>query len=121
MFYGDGIPNFQERRMRSRMNMDGLVLRRFGQAMTGHLLFNFGHNQLRFHGMPVNHKPAWALRHRVTEKDDAQSEYRANAKGEPPSQADGHNAHIEQHNCAAGANGRPDPETGIDDQVHAST
>ena len=48
------------------------------------------------------------------------AEYRANAKGEPPSQADGHNAHIEQHNACCGANGRSNPETGIDDQINAS-
>ena len=88
--------------------------------MAGDFLFHAGHNAFGFGMAPVNHEPARTFRHGVAQKDDAKAENRTNAKREPPAEADGNNPHIQQHDACRGANGRSNPETGVDNQINAS-
>ena len=87
--------------------------------MTRHF-FSIPATIVPLHVLAVNHEPTRTLRYGMTEKDDAQTKYRADSEGQPPSQADGHNSRIEQHDVAAGANGRPIQKLAVNDEINAS-
>jgi hypothetical protein len=56
----------------------------------------------------------------MAEKNYDQPQHRANPKSQPPAKTDRDNAGIEQSDHGGGADGRANPEAGIDDQVNTA-
>src|SRR5258708_7618898 len=121
MLDSDGVPDFVEWRVAARANTEAGIAggRRQQLRMALGAAFDLEHDLFGFRLATVGHEPARAFRNGMAEKNHDQPQHSADPERQPPAEADGNNAGIEQSDDGGGADGGADPEAGIDDQVNA--
>ena len=78
---------------------------------------NPAHDRLGFLDETVGHQPARAFRNPTPHDENKESYCGADQEGQTPSEGGVNEFGVEQHDRAACAHGRPDPETSVNEQV----